>query len=57
MGEGLTPYVDCSFPFNSERLPKTVEDIVEFAVMRLLEALGILDALPEGSQYTGPDTR
>ena len=34
--------------------PKTVEDIVEFTVLRLFEALGILDALPEGSQYTGP---
>ena len=37
--------------------PKTVEDIVEFTVLRLFEALGILDALPEGSQYTGPEGR
>ncbi len=35
--------------------PKTVEDIVEFTVLRLFEALGILDALPEGAQYTGPE--
>ena len=37
--------------------PKTIEDIVEFTVLRLFEALGILDALPEGSQYTGPEPR
>ena len=37
--------------------PRTVDDIVEFAVMRLLEAVGVVDALPEESQYTGPEPR
>ena len=37
--------------------PRTVEDIVEFAVQRLLSALGLVDSLPEDAQYTGPDTR
>ena len=37
--------------------PRTVEDIVEFVVQRLLSALGLIDSLPEDAQYTGPDTR
>ena len=37
--------------------PRSVDDIVDFTVMRLLEAVGVVDALPEESQYTGPDKR
>lgn len=37
--------------------PQTVEDIVEFMVQRTLSALGLVDALPDDAQYSGPDTR
>jgi 4-hydroxy-3-polyprenylbenzoate decarboxylase len=35
--------------------PKSINDIVDFIAERTLIALGVIDALPDGMRYEGPD--
>ena len=37
--------------------PQSIDDVVEFVVQRTLLALGVVEALPEGMRYEGPDGR
>ena len=37
--------------------PKSIEDVVSFVAERTLMALGLIDALPDGMRYEGPEAR
>ena len=37
--------------------PQSIDDVVEFVVQRTLLALGVVEALPEGMRYEGPNGR
>jgi 4-hydroxy-3-polyprenylbenzoate decarboxylase len=34
--------------------PQTIDDVVDYIVQRTLNALGVIDALPDSMQYRGP---
>ncbi len=36
--------------------PKTIDDVVDFVVQRVLAAMGIVDQLPPDMRYEGPDS-
>ena len=37
--------------------PQSIDEVVEFVVQRTLLALGVIEALPQGMRYEGPDGR